>query len=179
MLDHNKKKWVRHVLLLLLFSHPVVSNFLQLMQWILTQATLGDSERQGGPVCYIGDAIQPSHPLTPSSSSTLDLSQHQGLFQWVICSHQMTKILEFQLQHHNQWIFRDDLIQDWLLWPPCCPRDFQESSPAPQFEGINSLAFCFLYVPFLTTKHDHWKDHSLDYTNLCLQSTVSAFQHPV
>ena len=34
---------------------------------------------------------------------------------------------------------------------------FQESSPAPQFEGINSLAFCLLYVPFLTTKHDHCK----------------------
>jgi len=100
VLDHNKKKWVRHVLLLLLFSHPGVSDSLQLMQWIWTQAILGDSERQGGLVCYTDDAIQPSHPLTPSSSSTLDLSQHQGLFQWVVCSHQMTKILEFQLQHH-------------------------------------------------------------------------------
>ena len=47
--------------------------------------------------CF-GDANQPSHPLTPSSPA-LNLSQHQGLFQWVSCSHQMTKILEFQLQH--------------------------------------------------------------------------------
>ena len=45
----------------------------------------------------IGDAIQPSHPLTPSSPSALDLSQRQRLFQWVVCSHQMTKILELQL----------------------------------------------------------------------------------
>ena len=45
----------------------------------------------------ISDAIQPSHPLTPSSSA-LNLSQHQGLLQWVVCSHQMTKILELQLQ---------------------------------------------------------------------------------
>ena len=57
----------------------------------------------------IGDAVQPSHPLMPSSSA-LDLSQHQGLFQWVICSNQMTKILE--LQHQSfQWIFRADLPQ--------------------------------------------------------------------
>ena len=55
--------------------------------------------------------IQPSHPLTPSSSSALNLSQHQGLFQWLSCSHQMTKILELQLQHESfQWIFRVDLL---------------------------------------------------------------------
>ena len=51
-----------------------------------------------------GDAIQPSHPLTPSSTSALNFSQHQGVFQWVSCSHQVTKILELQLQHHSfQW----------------------------------------------------------------------------
>ena len=44
----------------------------------------------------ISDTIQPSHPLMPSSPAS-DLSQHQGLFQWVICSHQMTKIMEFHL----------------------------------------------------------------------------------
>ena len=49
----------------------------------------------------VGDAIQPSHPLTTSSSSALNLSQHQGLFQWVFCSHQMTEILELQLQHQS------------------------------------------------------------------------------
>ena len=47
----------------------------------------------------ISDAIQPSQPLTSFSSSALNLSQHQGLFQWVSCSHQMTKIQEFQVQH--------------------------------------------------------------------------------
>ena len=48
----------------------------------------------------IGDAIQPSHPLMPSSPA-FNLSQHQRLFQWVGCSHQMTKILELQLQHQS------------------------------------------------------------------------------
>ena len=47
----------------------------------------------------IGDAVQPSHPLMPSSHSTLNLSQHQGLFCWVNSLYQMTKILEFQFQH--------------------------------------------------------------------------------
>ena len=71
-------------------------------------------------VCCIGDAIQPSHSLTPFSPSVFCLSQHQGLFQWVSCSHQMTKILELQLQHQFfQWVFRIDFPQDWLVWPPC------------------------------------------------------------
>ena len=37
----------------------------------------------------INDAVQPSDPLTPSSLSALSLFQHQGLFQWIICLHQM------------------------------------------------------------------------------------------
>ena len=49
----------------------------------------------------IRDAIQPSHPLTPSSPSALNLSQHQGLFRWVSCSYQMNKLLEFQLHHQS------------------------------------------------------------------------------
>ena len=62
-----------------------------------------------------------------------------------------------QLQHQSfQWIFRVDFPEDWLVWSPCCPRDFQKSSLAPQFESINSVAFCLLYGPALTTVHDHW-----------------------
>ena len=55
----------------------------------------------------IGDAIQPSHPLKPSSPSAFNLSQHQGLFQSVRCLHLMTKLLEL---HHQsfQWVFRVD-----------------------------------------------------------------------
>ena len=58
-------------------------------------------------------------------------------------------------------------------------RDFQESFPAPQFEGINSFAFCLLYRPALITVRGPWEDHSLDSTDLCRQSNVSAFQHTV
>ena len=51
-----------------------------------------------------------------------------NLFQWVGSSHQVPKVLEFQLQHLSfQWIFRTDFLQDWLVWSPCSPRDSLKS----------------------------------------------------
>ena len=59
----------------------------------------------------VGDAIQPSHFLSSPSSPALNLSQHQGLFQWVSSSHEVAKGLEFQLQHQSfQWTPRADLL---------------------------------------------------------------------
>ena len=56
----------------------------------------------------VGDAIQPSHPLS-SPSPAFSLSQHRGLFQGVSSLHQVAKLLEFQLQHQSfQSIFRTD-----------------------------------------------------------------------
>ena len=61
-------------------------------------------------VHWVGDAIQPSHPLSPASF-VFSLSQHPGLFKWVSSSHQVAKVLEFQLQHQSfQWIFRTDFL---------------------------------------------------------------------
>ena len=48
-------------------------------------------------VHWVGDAIQPSHPLSSPSPPAPNPSQHQGLFKWVSSSHQVTKVLEFQL----------------------------------------------------------------------------------
>ena len=91
-------------------------------------------------VHWDGSAIQPSHPLLPPASPTFDLSQHQNLFQWVGSLHQVAKVLELQLQHQSfKWIFRVYFLKDWLVWSPCSPRDFQQSSPAAQFKNINSL----------------------------------------
>jgi len=60
-------------------------------------------------VHWVGDAIQPSHPLSSPSPPAFNLSQHQGLFKWVSSLHQVAKVLEFQLQHQSfQWIFRTD-----------------------------------------------------------------------
>ena len=94
----------------------------------------------------IGDAIHPSLPLTRSSSAALSLSQHEGLFQWVRCLHQVTNILELQLRYEAfQWVFRIDFPKIQVL-SPYCPRDSQESSPAPQFEGIDSWHSAFFMV---------------------------------
>ena len=112
-------------------------------------------------VHQVGDAIQPSHPLSSPSPPAFNLSQHQGLFQWLSSLHQVAKVLE--LQHHSfQWIFRTDFSYDWLVGSPCSPRDSQESSPIPQFESINSLMHSLLYGPIFTSLHDHWENHSFD-----------------
>ena len=105
----------------------------------------------------------PSHSVTPSSPSALNLSQLQGLFN----ESSLHIRWKFQLQLHSfQWMSRADLPEDWLVWSPCCPRDFQEFSPAPQFESVSSIVLC------LTPEHDHWEDHSLDYTDVCQQSNI-------
>ena len=54
-------------------------------------------------VHQVSDAIQPSRPLLPPSPFAFNLSQHQGLFQWVGSSHQVVIVLELQLQSF-QWI---------------------------------------------------------------------------
>ena len=95
-------------------------------------------------------------------SSCLNLSQHQGLFQWVPSSHQVAKILEFQLQQQSlQWIFSTDFLWNWLVWSLCSPRDSQESFPTLQFKSINSLVLSFLYGSTLTSIHDYWKSIAL------------------
>ena len=59
----------------------------------------------------VSDAIQTSHPLSSPSSPVPNPSQHQGLFQWVNTSHEVAKVLEFQLQHQSfQWTPRTDLL---------------------------------------------------------------------
>ena len=88
----------------------------------------------------VSDAIQPSRPLSSPSPPAPDPSQHQRLFLWVNPSHEVAKVLEFQLYHHSfQRNPRADLLQNGLVGSLCSPRDSQESSPTPQFKSINSL----------------------------------------
>ena len=49
----------------------------------------------------VSNAIQPSHPLSSPSPPAPNPSQHQSLLQWVNSSHEVAKVLEFQLQHHS------------------------------------------------------------------------------
>ena len=62
-------------------------------------------------------------------------------------------------------------IQGWFPlgltgWSPCCSRDSQESSLAPQFEGINSLVLSLLFSPALTSVHDQTQTTSVQVINV-------------
>ena len=73
---------------------PVYHQFLELAQTLVHR---------------VGDAIQPSHPLSPRSPPTFNPSQHQGFSYWVSSLHQVAKVLELQPQSF-QWIFRVDFL---------------------------------------------------------------------
>ena len=69
-------------------------------------------------VHWVGDAIQPSHPLSSPSPPALHLFQHQGLFKWVSSLYQVAKVLEFQLQHRSfQW-YPVGICKPDALWLP-------------------------------------------------------------
>ena len=113
-------------------------------------------------VHWVGNAIQPSHPMPPLSLFTFNLSQHQALFQWVSPLHQVDKVLELQLQHQSfQWIFRTDFLLDWLIWSPCLISSFDlqgtlksllqhHSSKASVLQCSDFLMFQ-LSNPYMTT----------------------------
>ena len=107
------------------YCHPVylisMQSSVQLLSHVLLFVTSWTTERQASlhrklaeftqtHVYWVGDAIQPSHPLLAPSLPTFNHSQHQGLFQWVSSSHQVAKVLEFQLWQCFQWIFRTDFL---------------------------------------------------------------------
>ena len=133
---------------------------------------------------WVGDAIQPSHPLLSPSPPAFNLSRHKGLFQWVSSLHQVAPFLlastfpvsqlftsggrsngasaSASVLPVNIWKSRTDFLKDWLVLPLCSQRDSEESSPTPQFKSINSSVLSFLHSPTLTSIHDHRKNHSLD-----------------
>ena len=114
--------------------------------------------------------IQPSHPLSSPSPPALNLSQHQGLFQWVSSLHQVAKVLEFQLPMNTQ----DWSPLGWIGWISLQSKGLK-SLPQHHSSKHQFLALSFLHSPTLTSIPDHWKNHSLNQTDLCWQSNVSAF----
>ena len=111
----------------------------------------------------VGDANQPSHPLSFPFPPAPSPSQHQGLFQWVNSLHEVAKVLGVSaLESVLPMNTQDWSPLGWTGWTTSSPRDSQESSPTPQFKSINSSALSLLHSPTLTSIHDHRKDHSLD-----------------
>ena len=122
----------------LLFSHPLCLTLCDPMDRVTKARPFCPSPSPG--VCpsscplhwWCYPAISSSEALFFCPQSFLasrDVSSESA-----VC--QITKVLEFQLQHQSfQWDFRVDFPWDWLIWAPCCPRHSQESSPAPQFKS--------------------------------------------
>ena len=111
------QSWLKSLPFSLLFS-PV-----QFSHSSVSDCDLMDCSMQGIPVHHqlpelphthvhrVSDAIQASSPLLSLSLPAFNLSQYQGLLQWVSSLHQVAKVLELQLQHQSfQWIFRTDFL---------------------------------------------------------------------
>ena len=106
-------------------------------------------------VLWIGDAIQPSHPLSPPLPSALNLFQHQGLFQWAGSSHQVAKVLSFSfsISPSNEYSglisFRIDWFDHLVVQGTLKILLQHHSSKA-------SILWCFLlYSQNLTSTHDY------------------------
>ena len=126
-------------------------------------------------VHWVGDVIQPSHPLSSPSPPTFNLSQHQGLFKWVSSSitWPMYWSFSFSISLSNEHPGQISFKMDWL--DLLAVQGTLKSPPSLQFKSINSSELSFLYSPTLTFIQDYWKNHSLDQMDLCQQSNVSAF----
>ena len=105
-------------------------------------------------VHWVGDAIQPSHPLSSPSPPAPNLSQHQGIFQWVSSSHQVAKALEFQLQHQSfQWTlvsFRMDWL-DLLVVQGTLKSLLQHHSSKASILWLSAFFLVQLSHPYMST----------------------------
>ena len=102
----------------------------------------------------VGDAIQPSHPLSSPSPPAFNLAQHQGLFQWVSSSHQVAKVLQFQFQ---DWFPLG--LTGWIsLQSKGLSRVFSNTTVQKhQFFGAK-----FCYSPTITSIPAYWKNDNFD-----------------
>ena len=118
----------------------------------------------------VDDAIQPSHPLSSPSPSAFNLSQHQGLCQWVSSSHQVAKVLEFQLQHQSSNEY-SGLVSFRIDWFDLLAVQRTLKSFLQHYSSKASILQCsdFFTVQLSQSIHDYWKNHSFDYIDLCQQ----------
>ena len=106
----------------------------------------------------VGDAIQPSHPLSslfllPPIPPRIRVFSNEStlLVRW-------PKYWSFSFSIiPSKEITESPFLQNGLVGSPCSPRGSQESSPTPQFKSINSLVLSLLHSPTLTSIHDYWK----------------------
>ena len=131
-------------------------------------------------VPWVGNAIQPFHPLSSPSSPAFNPSQHQDLFQWVSSSCPVAKLLGLQFQHQSlQWIFRIDFFRiDWfdlLAIQGTLKSLLQNHSLKASILWCSVFFMVQLSYPYMTTG----KTVSLTLMDICQQNDVSAFYYAV
>ena len=111
----------------------------------------------------VGDAIQPSQPLSSPSPPAPNPCQHQGLFPmsqlftWGGQSFGVSASISVLPMNTQDWS-----PLGWTGWISLQSKGLSESSPTPQFKSISSSVLSILHSPALTSMHDHWKKHSFD-----------------
>ena len=110
-------------------------------------------------VHWVGDAIQPSHPLSSPFPPAFNLSQHQGLFQWVSSSHQVAKVLEHSISPSSEYSGLSSFRIDWFdLLVVQGTLKFVSSTIVLKQQFFGAQPFCY---PALTSVHDYWKTIAL------------------
>ena len=150
------------------------NQFRSVTQSFPTLGDLMDCSTQGLPVHHqlrkftqthvhwVGDAIQPPHPLSSPSPPSFNLSQHQGLFKWVNSSHQVAKVLvSASASASNEPSGLISFRMDWLDLLSV------QGTLKSLFQHYSSKASIlwhsgFFIAPTLTSIHDYWKNHSLN-----------------
>ena len=122
-------------------------------------------------VHWVSDAIQPPNPLSSFSSPACNLSQHQGLFKWVISWHQVAKVLDFQLQHQSfQWIFRTLGCTGWIyLQSKGLSRVFSNTT----VQKHQSVGYTSTYFPKLIDSTTPRVNLSVNYDMWVIMMSVS------
>ena len=114
-------------------------------------------------VYWVGDAIQPSHPLSPPSPLVLNLSQQQGLFQWVCSSNQVaTCIAASASASVLPMTVQDWFPLGWTGWISLLSKGLSRVFSNTTVQKHQFFRAQFLYSPTLTSVHDYWKNHSFD-----------------
>ena len=167
-----REKWISYINTYIIY---IPYQFSSVIQSCLTICEPMDCRTPGFPVHHqlleltqthvlrVSDAIQPSHPLSFPSPPTFNLCQHQGLFQWVSSSHQVAKVLEFQIHisPSNEYSGLISFRMNWL--DLLAVRGTVKSFVHHHSSKASILRHsAFLYSSTFTSIHDYWKNHSFD-----------------
>ena len=126
-------------------------------------------------VHWVGDAIQPSRPLSSPSPPIFNLSQHQGLFHESVLHVGWPRYwsFSFSISSSNEYSGLISFRTDWL--DLLAVQGTLKSLLQHHSSKASILRHSASFIVQLTSIPDYWKNHSFDYTDLCWKSNVSAF----